>query len=285
MTEKKQGLAGRLLSGVKGFFNKRAERAHRDLFAWHSKTFYPFDKKLTQLELTYLDHCFRMATFFDDVYEGTGEENYSYYTYSHRVKGDKVNSSRFAYGSLAQPHEALVPALDVIKERGVEVESVFLEDPNSLFYGLGWDFEANHFKVYFRILDFAKMERPSLRSLLNEAKTLEYDLVDEGLICFTFIEQELYEEKVYAYPRPTGDEIFPGTIGQALMSTSKRGIVMQYDVSSNKIWSDKMNETGKQIVKTYNQQGYTLDTLAMQDSENFTLYFPGIFQPFIKYMS
>jgi hypothetical protein len=165
--------------------------------------------------------------------------------------------------------------------RGVEVDRYFVDDPNSFFYGLGWDIDEGHLKVYFRLLDLDEMPQTELRGLLEMTLPREQRRA-EGLVSFTYVGSALYEQKVYVYPLPSSSEealLFSGIKGRVLMATSRRGVVTQYDVSSTGTWREKLNEAGKALIDTYARRGYTLDTIVMEDADHFTLYFPGAFFP------
>lgn len=279
----KRGWRSWLLAPFRRLLQRKVTDVHHRFFRWYCDTFCDLQAGLSDTEMAYLQECFRLAEVFAEVPEDSGYDEYSYFTYSHRVRGGEVNSSRFAYGSVANPHASLEAALPVLQERKVTVDAYFLKDPNSLFYGLGWDLEANQFKVYFRVLELAQMPLASLQELLASVTLDEAKQRPEGLVSFTFVGQELYEEKVYVYPQPEAaqyHDIFPGTKGRVVMATSRRGAITQYDVSGTRLWRQKLNATGRAIVDTYAQRGYTLDTIAMQDQDNFTLYFPGAFYPF-----
>ena len=276
-----------LLAPLRWFMQKKVTQIHRDFFQWYCDNFYPLREHMTDAELTYLQTCFHLAEVFAEVPHDSGYDEYSYFTYSLRVKGTEVNASRFAFGSVVNPIETQEAALSVLEERQVPLDPYFLNDPNSCFYGLGWDFEAHQFKVYFRILDFSTLPFPSLLALLELALPPEKRR-DEGLVSFTYMGQEIVEEKVYAYPLPETKkyhDLFPGTKGRVVMATSKRGNITQYDVSTTKLWRMKLNATGREIVDTFTRKGYTLDTITMQDQDNFTLYFPGAFYPFFGTIS
>lgn len=269
---------------LRKWVNPKIIRLHYDLFDWHCKTFFPFDQHMTQLEQAYVKYCFDLAEFEPVPFQDSGYDEYSYFTYSHRIAGRDVNSSRMAIGSLMYPHETLDSARAVLNERSIEIDPYFLDDPNSLFYGLGWDFLAGQFKVYFRILDVHQLTQPTLLELYESAVSM-LNPRTEGLVSFTYINNQLHEEKVYLYPEPEAEEyedIFPGTKGRVIMATSRRGAITQYDVSSTKTWKQRMSEEGYAIIQSYKSKGHALDTITMKDKENYTLYFPGAFMPFFR---
>lgn len=276
-----------LLRPFRRYWAKQVTQTHRRFFEWYCNTFCDLRQGLLDVEWEYLQTCFGMAERFAQKSDSSDYEEYSYYTYSHRIKGEQVNSSRFAFGSVLRPQEALHAARPVFEKRDLKIPGYFLEDPNCHFYGLGWDLEEHQFKVYFRILDLAQIPFASLQELLDTAMP-EDKRRKEGLVSFTYIEREIYEEKVYVYPRAETQkyqDLFPGAKGRVLMATSQRGLITQYDVSTTRVWRDKLNAVGQKIVDTYARQGYTLDTIAFKDAEDCTLYFPGAFYPFLSSIS
>lgn len=239
---------------------------HRRLFQWHCRQFFRFRRHLSEAEKAYLEVCFELPDDYEEISE-TGYQHFSYYTYSHRVDGEKVNSSRLAYGSVIHPQPAMQAALPVLAERAIEP----ISDPICRFYGLGWDIDAGQFKVYYRCPDMVRLP-DSLHDL-----TAPYDLGNyrsEGLISFTYQGQnQLCERKVYLYPLD-GSDLPSGASGQAAMLTDARGNVPQYDVEESASWEHRLNPTGQQILRLYRSLGEELDTIAYQDPDHFTLYFP-----------
>lgn len=239
---------------------------HRSLFQWHCRNFFNFRRALTSLEKVYLEACFALTQSLDEVSDG-GYAHFSYYTYSHRVKGDQVNSSRFAYGSVSSPDQALEAAWPVLEQRGLTLPPGLAQD--NAFYGLGWDIEDELFKVYFRSRDWRHLP-PSLADLV-----LGYDWgshLPEALLSLTWHKNELAERKVYLYPKESSAA--PGVRGQARMVTDTRGEVLQDDLGSGEVVPYDLNEVGTKIVEKYREIGETLDTIAYVDRQDFTLYFP-----------
>lgn len=232
---------------------------HRHLFQWHCRNFFKFRRHLSPCEKDYLESCFALADGYSEVSE-TGYSHFSYYSYSHRVAGTAVNSSRLAYGSVTRPAQAWEAAVPVLEERGVVVPEFFLRSDVSRFYGLGWDILERQFKVYFRVVKMAAL--PS--ELLGLAGSLEGQR-EEGLVSYTYTDGALSESKVYLYPLDR--------VGEARMVTSERGTVLQHDLGGANVTLD-LNEEGVRILKTYRELGEPLDTIAWSDRDHFTVYFP-----------
>ncbi len=241
---------------------------HRYLFRWHSRKFYPFRLRLTAQEKNYLEVCFRLPQDYREVSE-TGYRDFSYYTYSHRVVGDEVNSSRIAYGSVAHPGPAWEAAQPVLAERQIPVAPFFSEAPTSRFYGLGWDLLEKQFKIYFRVVEMSNL--PADLSALTAGHDLSLYRA-EGLVSFTYTENQLSERKVYLYP--DNKQLPEGAKAEAMMLTDRRGAVAQYDLAAPDDWALKLNPAGQKIVELYSHIDEQLDTIAYQDPDHFTLYFP-----------
>ena len=239
---------------------------HRSLFQWHCRNFFNFRRQLTSLEKLYLETCFALTETLDEVSDG-GYAHFSYYTYSHRVKGESVNSSRLAYGSVSHPDQALLAAQPVIKKRGIQLPAGLAEE--NPFYGLGWDVQEGLFKVYFRTLDWRRL--PSeLADLVVDYHWNEHR--PEALLSLTYSETSLVERKVYLYPVTLAHA--PGIQGQARMITDTRGEVIQQDLLPDGAIPYDLNATGQKILERYQEIGEPLDTIAYQSCEDFTLYFP-----------
>ncbi|MBI3928992.1 MAG: hypothetical protein HY319_25845 [Armatimonadetes bacterium] len=243
---------------------------HRLLFHWHHRKFFKFRRHLTQKEKDYLEACFRLAESFEEVSD-SGYAHFSYYSYSHRVNGDRVNSSRLAYGSVRRPREALAAALPVLEERGVSLPDFLQGSPSSRFYGLGWDLLERQFKVYFRVRGLGELPA-EVSGLLAGYSLDEYR--EEGLVSFTYTEDQLTERKVYLYPREGRTGLPRGVAREARMITDQRGDVPQYDVATPADWLERLNPAGKRIVNLYRERNETLDTIAYENPDRFTLYFP-----------
>lgn len=242
---------------------------HRYLFQWHCRKFFRFRRHLSDAEKAYLETCFALARSFREVSD-SGYEHFSYYSYSHRVQAERVNSSRLAYGSVSNPEPAWRAALPVIQERSLEFDAYFRESADSKFYGLGWDIQEEQFKLYFRVRPVHALPQ-NLRHLL-EGYVLD-DHRDEGLVSFTYTRNQLSESKIYLYPKSSLN-LPAGARGQASMLSDQRGLVKQYDLSQPEQWAERLSAPGKKILQLYRELDEDLDTIQYQDEENYTLYFP-----------
>ncbi|RME75926.1 MAG: hypothetical protein D6776_02210 [Planctomycetota bacterium] len=244
----------------------RLTRYHWRLLAWHSRRFHPFLRLLSPEEKAYVRRCFALATGFVEETEH-GARHFSYYTYSHRVRGDRVNSSRIAFGSISAPQAAWELARPVLAARGIDLDRTLPEWPRLTFYGLGWDFEAGDFKVYFRTADLGP-----LRERLAPLVALRRDgSLPEALVSVTYRHGEHHEDKLYFYET---FDLPPGVRMRARMASSRRGLVEQYDLQDVKLWAERLNDAGRRILRRYREVGERLDTIAWQGPDAFTLYFP-----------
>ncbi len=242
---------------------------HRNLYLWHCRTFFDFRCHLTPKEQAYLDACFRLAVDFRETSE-FGYSGFSYYSYSHRVRGKEVNSSRLAYGSIKHYRQALQAAWPVWQERGINFPPFYVQDERCRFYGLGWDIMEKQFKVYFRVHPISDL--PDGMCDLIEGYALD-EYRPEGLVSFTYIGDKLVERKVYLYPLDRCS-LPEGVSRKALMITDLRGEVPQLDLKAPERWQYKLNPVGRKICRLYRRRGEPLDTIAYENSDNYTLYFP-----------
>lgn len=224
---------------------------------------------MTSAERQYLKSCFEMFDDFREVSE-TGFKKFSSFSYSHRVQGDKVNSSRIAYGSVENHEAAQEAARPILEERGIALPPGVLDSERSRFGGLGWDIEENQFKVYFRWLGLASLPA-DLSALMDNIEVSDHR--DECLVSYTYVDNSLDESKVYLYPK-TERDLPDGVANETWMVTDKRGLVRQYDLFYPSNWGGKLNKTGRDIVKKYRSRKQALDTINYTDENDFTLYFP-----------
>jgi len=180
-------------------------------------------------------------------------KRYSFYTYSHKVENTKVNSSRIAYGSVIAPSIVYPYALKVLKERHLDCE--IEPNKNIYFYGLGWDIEQNHFKIYFRYKN--KYILPdTFKKYITENSS------KEGLLSITYKNKIVIERKVYSYMFDKKN---------TLLSSNKR---KEYQTDCNRYTNHNLNVTGEEICKKYKEKNIVIDTINYQDKNNYTMYFP-----------
>jgi hypothetical protein len=261
--------------------HKQLPGAYRLLFQWHSRTFYPYARLMTSPERAYLDAAL-------DVQYEPAYRHFSHYTYSHRVKGSDVNSSRTAHGTF-RSFRSLREAFDaVVRHRGLERGPMFEADFSHDGYGpfgLGWDFEEDLFKVYFAVKDHQHLEHDGLLKLHQK---IQYAVEPMMLTSHTYEGRTLIEKKLYVYPTleqgrlllPHGLPFRNHVNRVAMMYSDVRGVEQQLDVSQD---DDEaafqiggyLNEKGVEIVGRYVQGvGSQLDTLTWNSPDDFTLYFP-----------
>lgn len=245
---------------------RRIRKYQEDLFRWHCQEIYPFDKRLSKTELKYIRNCISISwwesfrlffVLWDPIIP-----RLSFFTYSQRVQKNKVNKSRVAYGSTVRPALAYRYALKVLEERCIQPP--LQPDDNLIFYGLGWDIEEGHLKLYYRFLDFDILNDEYKK--LERKGSAKYSR--SGLLSWTFdSNNKVLETKLYRYPL---DEL------EAHMFSSIRAD-RQVDCKKDSSWKDKINEIGQKIVAKYGEGNYLLDTITIKDKDHFTLYFPMAF--------
>tara|TARA_B100001123_G_scaffold378119_1_gene446017 strand:+ start:153 stop:962 length:810 start_codon:yes stop_codon:yes gene_type:complete len=252
-------------------FINRVIKKQYFLFNWYCKKYYNLEDKLTKKELKYIYNIFNLSPIelLNKTMDG---KRLSFITYSHQLKDNDVISKRFAIGSIMLPNLSLFYALDIFKDRNITLPN-YLFKKNYIFGGLGWDFNKDLFKVYFRCLnsnfiknkdslhiinEIKKTNKKKINRILKDYKTKKY--WKEGLISFTYKNNKLYEKKLYLYPKYSYKNI-------TYMLSDKRGIIIQEDIIN------KNNSIQNDIIDDYKKINFELDTYT-KDKDTITMYFP-----------
>eukprot|EP00667_Euglena_gracilis_P011971 EG_transcript_12270 len=289
------------------------------LFNWHCATFSPVHTALDDAEQRYLRAVF--AAFAGDQFRwgGWGEaetwtQHYklSPFSYSHRIKGQHLNSSRVAMGVSSTAPDPTVVALArrVMEAKGAR-DCLDLMDrhPDTIFfYGLGWDIEAKAFRAYVFNTDITQLPEHVARSVpalqprarwpeawdtaQHSAYSLQLEQIRrQAVVSYAYKQQrdgsfQRVEEKVYIYPTedqlPLLPNLPPGVKEVAFMFSSDRGVVEQFDVAheepypyhASADWRGRLNGTGQRVYDAFAAHGLALDTIAYTSPEDHTLYFP-----------
>jgi len=244
-------------------WSRRLLNYQKEIFRWHCEKVYPFDKKMSKKELKYVQDCIEISwweclrplfLFWDEMLP-----RLSFFCYSQRVDGDKMNKSRMAYGSLMRPGATYEFAKPVLEERKIQLP--LQPGGNLAFGGLGWDIEEGHLKVYYRFHDFQKLPEV-YKKLMTDGGT--DTCAPQGILSWTFQGSALIETKVYRYPSSEKEA--------HLYSATRKDV--QTDCSMDDTWQDKVNEKGQEIIALYGEKKLYLDTITVKDKDHFTLYFP-----------
>lgn len=251
------------------FFNKIISK-HYYLFNWYCDNFYDFKNVLSENELKYIYNIFNHSPI--EVLNKTMDgKRLSYITFSHIIKDDIINSSRFSIGSIMLPNLSLNYALDILKDRNIILPKYLLSDDYK-FGGLGWDLDNDYFKVYFRCLNknffyihkniyLNCRNKKIFKKIQNEYKSNKY--WKEGILSFTYKNNKLYEKKIYVYPKYNKKYL------TTYMLSNIRGIIKQNDIN-NYNTNDKIE---KKLIEKYNNRNFKLDTVSMS-KEGKVFYFP-----------
>jgi hypothetical protein len=236
-----------------------------NIYDWHCKNIYPFNKKLTNIEQKYIKKCIEVSYWeiFRPFYIKSDPfiKRLSYFTYSHRIK-DNINSSRLAYGSVICPKSIYIYAKEVLKERKIicEIEP----NDNYIFGGLGWDIQSGYFKIYFRFINHKNLSTEYKKLLPYNLK----NIWDSGLLSITYDNNgNILEKKIYTYLK---NEMV------VELKSDKRHDIQRDIRDKNNNWETKLSNEGCKILKIYEKSGYKLDTIMFKNNINYTLYFPMI---------
>lgn len=284
----------------------------RTLFNWQLSDSKQLDfyHRLLGSERRYLELFFELYGYeLYNLHFGLWTGNrMSSYTWSHRSTSTS-SSLRFACGTTSQEEPFALYARDVLIERSIdsghEIEQV--KDGLS-FYGLGWDLEANNFKLYLKFRDVDILPDTYKSLATNKLQEVEInfsqiDIAQYGLVSLTYYNSEksesiLHEIKVYLYPTEnelirhylkteqsghrindsliSNVELYSSITNVAWLMASKRGFIEQFDidVSKSSLWRSIVGENGNRIIDRYNSIHLKLETIAYQSNDSWTMYFP-----------
>ncbi len=247
---------------------------------FYCQNYFNFDKHMTTQEKEFVKH--RLMEPDSWWVKMSPSVELSTITYSQRILGDKVNSSRIGCGSLTTKDASQRMAREICKGRGINLSE--LSDQGSPL-GLAWDFEEDLFKVYFFEKNLKQQPDKSLKSLFSQIT--DYELHDFGIRSYSFKVGKIVEKKIYA-PLKSTTKIDQLTKDKSLLSmknkiqhinlmvTDHRGVVPQYDVKFGETLESKVfNAQGQKIITELDSKlALKMDTLSYNNKEEFTFYYP-----------
>lgn len=230
------------------------------IYNWCNKNIYNYHEKLNKSERLYIYICLLLSSseIFKFIRCNKFISQLSFYSFSSEFKNKKMNSSRLAFGSTVLPEILYIFYKNVLKERGIDL----IQDNNLKFYGLGWDFENNIFKIYYRYFDIYKIDK-SIQTV-KKYNSKKYN--KQGLLSYSYdiYTNKLVETKLYFYPLKNKNI--------AYLYSDKRN--EKQVVVTNKEYYNKINKKGKDLIDKYNSFGIKLDTVNYRNKNNYVLYFP-----------
>jgi hypothetical protein len=244
------------------------------IYDWYRSAFFDFNKHLSTKERAFIARCMELNTEswarpINDNFE------YSLFSFSHRIQGSRVNSSRVFFAVNSQSAAPTSMMADIAKDRGLDPASI-PEFEHAV--GLGWDVEAGHFKIYLLHEDLAQVRDPDVRRLI--AKVGDEPKYDIGLASVTTKGGAIIEKKAYVAlkdPQPhwVKDYPFSADIDHTnLMITDRRGVVPQVDLAGK--LDTHLNEMASRVVDRYRRNfKIEVDTITYNGKDDYTIYFPG----------
>lgn len=264
-------------------------RHHHELFAWHSKHFYPFSQALTPGALAYLEACFGIAQ--QEVADVATDWHKRRYAYSHRIDGAEVNSSRMAYGVRTHPHEAFAAALPLLQEAQLPHDSSLLSHPGLTFCGLGWNLRADLWRATFlfktpkdlpEALKIASTPTPPTPQKAKTPTTPTPHKTStptppssthdkEGVLCLTFApDQNVHYTRIMGIapifcmiPSPREESEQPQRLADFV-----------HDDSLSPRWAGILPPHAQRILTRYQSIGQTPSTVIQHHPMDFTMYYP-----------
>ncbi|MEE8410215.1 MAG: hypothetical protein V3T05_11460, partial [Myxococcota bacterium] len=243
-------------------------------FDWYCDANFDFRKALSKRELAFADACMRLSPItWSHVIND--EFAYSLFSFSHRVRGSRVNSSRAFFATVDGQASVMGDIADLVKARGIRPASV----PNfDKTVAIGWDFEVDQFKTYQLLRSLRDIEDPEVKALVALAGDApKYDI---NLVSTTFVEGKPVEKKVYValkgndHPALEGHPFASEVRHTNLMITTRRGVVPQLDLKQP-LDPKNLNEYGRTLAAAYRRYfKMHVDTVNYTSPDDFTLYFP-----------
>jgi len=275
------GLAG---AGAKAGLNLGRELGPGEqiqrMYDWHCDNFFDFNKHLPTRELEYIRQSYLVMDSWDQ--DMTDDFSYSVASFSHRIQGENVNSSRLYAGSFVHYSKLEPQIIEIIKHRGLSPDKLPIAQQAEGYrplLGLGWNVEEDDFKVYGYVDDLTKTPDGDILDLFRSSADL--DAHPFGLVSYTFKGNRISEKKVYVGARnPTamkGLELATADIEHVnYMITSERGRIPQVDLKEGFSYSKLQNDRAREICSLYEEYDHeeTLDTLAYHGPDAIDLYFP-----------
>ena len=241
------------------------KKLHKLLDFYHDN-YFPIKEYLSKKELDYINNIILYSPL--DIWNMTMEgKRLSFISFSHEynIEEDEMTHGRFACGSILNYNMAFTDALDILKERNIVIPEYLVK--RCRFGGLGWDFNKNNFKIYFRFFNKKVLKNIYFtKKYSKEIKNLGNKYWEEGIISLTYNQNKIIEEKVYLYPKYKDFKNNHETI----MICSKRGIIKQIDIHDK---NEHNYEKIDNLINQYKEDNIDLDTISKHKNK-ITIYFP-----------
>ena len=228
--------------------------------------------------LTYLEHCFILATTEKDVPSALW--NLSPYHYSHHIEGDEVYSGHIAYGSFAQPKALLQAAQPLFQHHDPDQQRTTLlrryqETYNTaqtpVFCGLGWDLHNAIFSMYFWHRPQGTAESQDTSSLrwlqLSSRQGEDFTLTlhdPQARLDQESKRKQLDKRQIFEVPKHT----------KPLASRLQQGLHAPYIDESLTAWRKRLPHHAQRILTLYEKKKQPLRTLELHTIGDFVLHYP-----------
>jgi hypothetical protein len=148
-------------------------------------------------------------------------------------------------------------------------------------YGLGWDFEEDHFKVYYAVRQPRFLELDGALTLYQSTDAPVDRIVG---LSHTWQKGILLEKKVYLYPTEDKGRGLLSPLAPfetwvdrvAMMVSDRRGVEYQIDLSDGDVKDigRYLNAAGRRVLDAYGGIGGHVDAMTWKTPQRYTLYFP-----------
>lgn len=237
-----------------------------NLLDFYHNNYFPIKEYLSKIELNYINNIILYSPL--EIWNMTMEgKRLSFLSFSHEynIEEDEIKHGRLACGSILNYDMAFTDALEILKERNIIIPEYLVK--KCRFGGLGWDFNTNNFKIYFRFFNKNILKNIKfVKKYSKEINKIGNKYWNEGIISLTYNKKNIIEEKVYLYPKYKDFKENHNTI----MICSKRGIINQTDIhNKNEFEYEKIDN----LINQYKDEKIELDTISKHKNK-ITIYFP-----------
>ncbi len=253
--------------GRSGYFS----RIMHTLYQWHCENYFDFQKSFSTEEKEYIDACTQQMTLWRyDIHQAPWLRSA---TYSHKIYKGSINSSRFACGHLGNKKNILDIVHKVMKKRNLELS----ENELKYFYGLGWDFKEEHFKVYTYHPD---AEGLSTTQMMLKKKLNKFSSKKNFIGLTLYKKNKKIEQKIYGSLADHKKDILipPFLRGRAnihqvnLMVGEQSGVESYYDLKNFNL--SMPSSEGEKIENKYKTAfGLTAGTIRYRALDDYTIYY------------
>ncbi|MGE0763312.1 MAG: hypothetical protein AB7N80_08540 [Bdellovibrionales bacterium] len=239
---------------------------------WYQKEFFPFQKHLAQDEQGLIKQGLASLPNWNELFSPM--QGIDRFLVSHRLQGGHATHGRVAIHVGAELQAAM---RTICKRQGV---SASFFDQGGQVYGLGWDCDADLFKIYLRYDSRQQIQNQSIKSLeKNAAHESEGDFYPVRFSSLRFKRGQLLEKRLYRVARGISSAVrgiakFGPHILQVTQIFSDQGLRPAHWRLLNFPSLGLPEQAELAFIKQEKEFRFAADSVRYQDPQNITVYYP-----------